>query len=111
MGHWNHRVVRRTYPDGTTTLSIHEAFCDSDGLVWGITEDPVSPLAVENFPRCPDDAREGIPELKEVLGWMLKACDTPILDYDKIPEEGAKSPDWGNLEVGDETDPSLHTEE
>ena len=87
MSHWNNRVVRRTYPSGEVMLGIHEAFCDDAGRVWGITQDPISPRVEEN-----DD--ENIESLKEVLGWMLKACDAPILDYDSIPEEGAVSPGW-----------------
>lgn len=86
MSHWNHRVVRRTFDNGTTLLGIHEAFCDKNGLVWAITTDPVSPMV--------EPPEEGLDELKKVLGWMLKACDQPVLDFDSIPEEGAKSPDW-----------------
>lgn len=92
MSHWNHRVVRRTYPDGTVILGVHEAFCDSNGLVWGVTQDPVRPIVV-------DHGIDGIPgetvdDLKQVINWMLNACDAPILDYDKIPEEGVDAPNW-----------------
>ena len=87
MSHWNHRVVRKTYPSGEVLLNIHEAFCDAEGRVWAITQDPTSPCV------CESD-EEDVDALKKVIGWMLKACDAPILDFDKIPEEGAKSPDW-----------------
>jgi len=86
MAHWNHRVVRRTYPDGSVLLGIHEAFCDSEGRVWGITEDPIAPLV--------EAPEETVDDLKKVIGWMLNACDAPVLDYDKISEEGADSPSW-----------------
>ena len=82
MSHWNHRVVRRVYENGTILLGIHEAFYDDQGLVRAITTDPVAPLV-----EPPD---EGLDDLKKVLGWMLKACEQPVLDFDKIPEPGAK---------------------
>lgn len=94
MSHWNHRVVRKTYPDGTVMLGIHEAFCDKAGLIWAVTTEPISPLVEEND-------GENIETLKEVLGWMLKACDAPILDFDSIPEEGANAPSWTEAELAD----------
>ena len=88
MSHWDHRVVRKTYPDGTVMLSIHEAFCDTEGRVWAITQDPISPRvdATNN--------EETVEDLKKVIGWMLMACVKPILDADSIPEEGAQAPSW-----------------
>lgn len=90
---WNHRVVRKTYPDGQVMIGIHEAFYDDNGLVWAITEDAVSPSVDET------NAGETVEDLKKVIGWMLQACDHPVLDSNKIPEEGAESPSWsGDLE-------------
>lgn len=95
MSHWNHRVVRKTYPDGTVMLGIHEVFCDDKGLVWAVTDTPVSPHIEESID-------ETIESLKEVIGWMLNACDAPILDMDSIPEDGAESPGWTeNLDEDD----------
>jgi len=88
MSHWNHRVVRKTYPSGEVMLGIHEVFCDDAGLVWAVTDNPVSPHVDESI------AEETVDDLKKVIGWMLRACDAPILDYDSIPEEGAQSPPW-----------------
>lgn len=67
-------------------LEIHEAFYDSEGRVWDITQDAVSPVVDAG-------AGESVENLKEVIGWMLKACDQPVLDYDAIPEEGAVWPE------------------
>ena len=94
MSHWNHRVVRRTYPDGSVLLDIHEAFYDDSGLVWGITEDPIAP-GVEESCAGLDIPGETVEDLKKVLNWMIEACNKPILDYENIPEPGAKSPTWG----------------
>lgn len=95
---WNHRVVRRVFPDapGTPVLyGIHEAFCDNQGRVWGITEEPV---------RVTSDGEEPDPvaALRWTLDKMLKALDKPVIDYDKIPEEGALTPNWtADLDEGE----------
>jgi len=86
MSHWNHRVVRKPYPDGRASLGIHEVFCDDKGLVWATTQEPERVIVEE-------DDGETVEHLRETLRWMLAACDKPILDYDKIPEEGAQSPE------------------
>ena len=85
MSHWNHRIVRKTYPGGEVILGVVEAFYDENGLVWAITDNLQEPMVVETDGETVDD-------LKKVIGWMLTACDKPILDFDKIPEPGAKGP-------------------
>ena len=90
MPHWNHRIVRKTFPNGEVILGVVEAFYDESGLIWGFTSDFQEPMVVESD-------GETVDNLKKVIGWMLKACDQPILDADKIPEPGAKGP-------GDEED-------
>jgi hypothetical protein len=81
-------------------LGVHEAFCDAEGRVWAVTKDPKRPIIVES-----DD--ENIETLKEYLGWMLKACDQPVLDLDKIPEDGAKTPEWTiDLDEDEDGDPN-----
>jgi hypothetical protein len=80
MSHWNHRVVKRTFEGGEVIYAIHEAYYDDNKKVWAITEEGV------------DAHGETMEELKQSLEWMQKALEAPILDYDKIPEEGAISP-------------------
>jgi uncharacterized protein YegL len=79
---WNYRVVKRVwYPDTdakTITYAIHEAYYDDNNLVHSITQEPVE---IET-----DD----IDSIKQILKWMTKCLEKPILDYDNIPEPGAK---------------------
>lgn len=86
---WNHRVVKRMIKglnEEVPSFGIHEAFYDKNGRVWGITQEPMDPHG------------ETIEELRQDLEWMMKALEHPVLDYDAIPEEGAKGP-------GDSIDP------
>lgn len=81
---WNHRVVKRdfdTCSEKETRYYIAEAYYDENGKVFAITDDPVDP-----------GFGESIEELKQSLEWMQKCLEHPVLDYDKIPEEGAIDP-------------------
>ena len=80
MGHWNHRVVRRTWKPGTedeeVSYSIHETYYglgDKEDRV-SITLEPTAPYA---------DSVEG---LREVLEQMLRALNAPALDYETRKE-------------------------
>lgn len=81
--YWNYRVVRREHKhaDGSTSFSfeIHEAYYDTNDKVSMITQDPVGSFG------------ETLEELIECHKQMGEAFGKPILDYDKIPEEGAES--------------------
>lgn len=85
MSHWNHRIIRKTFPSGEVILGVVEAFYDDEGRVWGVTDNLQEPMVIESD-------GETIENLKKVLGWMLAACDQPILDADQIPETGSKNP-------------------
>ena len=67
--HWNHRVVKHQ-DNHAIWYQIHEVYYTDDKPI-GITQDAIAPLG------------ETLEELKEELARMLKACDTPILDYNK----------------------------
>ena len=93
MSHWNHRIIRKTYPCGSVILGIHEVFCDDEGRVWAASEEPIAPTVVEKYPSpMSADLGETVDDLKTVLGWMLEALTAPILDFDSIPEEGVDDP-------------------
>ncbi len=75
---WNHRVIRREYKSETyeeTLYGIYEVFYNSDGSIFAYTENPANPEA-----ETPKD-------LKEILEWMLKSLDKPVLDYGKITKD------------------------
>jgi len=77
MGHWNNRVVRRTWRKGEVGeevgYAIHEAYYGLDDGV-SITIDPIAPYG------------ETLEELRETLQCMLRALDNPVLDYDTRKE-------------------------
>jgi len=79
---WNHRIVRRVWYRGEDreeiTYGIHEAYYDDNNLVHSITEKPVEVMG------------EDMNAIKQTLEWMTKALENPILDYNNIPEPGAK---------------------
>jgi hypothetical protein len=82
---WNHRVVRRTYPNGETYLEIHECFYEKgepvDGKPWGIGERPrlgkLSDLTDRIVP-----GGEDIEDLRWLLTKMLECLDKPVIDYE-----------------------------
>lgn len=65
MSHWNHRVVRRK-----GMLNVCEVFYNDDGKPAAHTMEAVGATA------------ETLDELKEYIGWMMKALEHPILDSD-----------------------------
>lgn len=80
---WNYRVVRQKHetPIGDTirtfyTYEIHEAYYDDTDHVVAITENAVNPFG------------ENIRELRTSWVMMAEAFGKPILDSDKIPEDG-----------------------
>jgi hypothetical protein len=78
---WNHRIVRKKHKsphDGSIsyTYGIHEAFYDKNHKVTTVTLDPVEPFG------------ENIQELRQSWIMFCEAFGQPILDYDKLPEEG-----------------------
>lgn len=81
---WNHRIVRKKTPwtdsDGVqkehVSYGVHEAYYTEDGKVSMITENPVD---------LDSDTLDG---LKISWDQALEAFGQPILDFDKIPEEG-----------------------
>jgi hypothetical protein len=77
---WNYRLVRRRMK-GETFYDIHEAYYDDAGKVWSITKEPTT---------AHGDTRD---EVLECLARMMKdILRAPVLDYNKVPEKGAKSP-------------------
>jgi hypothetical protein len=71
---WNHRVVRRVYPDAAKSeevlYSIHECYYDENGKLDMMTEDGIDPVG---------DDLEG---LRWTLEHMLAALDKPVVDYE-----------------------------
>jgi len=71
MSHWNHRVIKKVYKQGTedeeSSYSVHEVFYNDAGDIVAHTSDPID-LSCEN------------PEaLKEYIQWCLNCLDKPIL--------------------------------
>ncbi len=80
---WNHRVVQTTHKFGDETFhtfGIHECYYDENGKIWAASMEPEALTA--------DDV-EG---LKWSLDKIRKAFESPVLNLEDIPEEGAVSP-------------------
>jgi hypothetical protein len=70
MTHWNHRVVKKEYPESAeayTEYSIREVFYNEDGSIYAYTENPM------------ETCEGSLEELREYLMRCLKALDKPIL--------------------------------
>jgi hypothetical protein len=83
MSGWNYRLVRRKHIDTlhdkeriSYSYSVHEAFYDKLGKVILISAEPEAPYG------------ENVTEVRRSYAMMAEAFGKPILDYDKIPEEG-----------------------
>lgn len=88
---WNYRVVKKLYgkrdekgkilePDSeynSTSYGIHEVYYDENNKAFMCTQDAVEPFG------------DTVEELMKCWLMMAEAFNKPILDYDKIPEEGA----------------------
>ena len=75
---WNHRVVRRFYPnthmDDSMLYEIYEVYYKEDGTIQGLTENPIS------------IGEESLEDLKTTLQRITKCLDNPIIDYDTLKE-------------------------
>ncbi len=85
MAHWNHRVVKKVYEDGTEEYSVRETHYNDAGEIYGYTVDPT------------DLACETIDDLRQYIQWCLDCLDKPVLDDatiifagDDISEEDLK---------------------
>jgi len=67
---WNHRVMRKKFPDGRYWFSIREVYYDEDGKVDGWTVDDIAP------------GGETVKELRAELKRMLACLNKPVLDAD-----------------------------
>ena len=77
---WNYRLVRRRQR-GETFYAIHEAYYDDNKKVWAITTDP--------SPARGSTRDEVLEALAKMMNDIFRA---PVLEYNKIPERGAKNP-------------------
>lgn len=83
MTHWNHRVVKKEYPESAeayTEYSIREVFYNEDGSIYAYTENPM------------ETCGGSLEELREYLMRCLKALDQPILvDGEVVFNDGGDS--------------------
>lgn len=75
---WNHRIIRRIYPnthmDDSILYEIHEVYYDKDGTIGSITKEPISII------------EESVEDLKSTIERLTKCLTTPIIDYDTLQE-------------------------
>lgn len=89
MLHWNHRVVKKDYPESAeayTEYSIREVFYNDDESIYAYTENPM------------ETCGGSLDELREYLMRCLKALDQPVLvDGEVVFNDGGE--EW-NEEFG-----------
>jgi hypothetical protein len=69
MSHWNHRVIRKPWPDTDAVFyDLHEVYYTDEGAIEGWTANPVAPHG------------ESPAELREDVRWFLQAFRRPILE-------------------------------
>ena len=75
---WNHRVVRRFYPnthmDDSILYEIHEVYYDKDGTIGSLTQEPISIM------------EETVDDLRKTVERLTKCLESPIIDYDTLQE-------------------------
>ena len=76
MGTWNHRIIRKVFPEhDTVTFEIHDVYYSDQGVIDSWTEEPVSPSG------------ESEAELREDIRHFLQAFRLPILEEQKKNEK------------------------
>lgn len=72
MGHWNHRVMRHRAGTEDEYLAIHEVYYDNkeETKNVGWTDEPARIMG------------ESVDDLRQILTWMLKSLDKPIMKYE-----------------------------
>lgn len=82
--YWTYRVVKTTdHQYKLDNYTIKEFYFNDDDTILGWTESDETPYG------------ETVDELKQILAWMLDACDKPIIDNEellKILEEAEEEP-------------------
>lgn len=91
---WNHRLLFHDHPE-EPWLGMHEVFYDDDGNPDGCTAEPVAVTG------------ETVDEVKEVLEWMLAACQKPVLEYEMFEKMEPKAVDLGTPITVEELDQLL----
>lgn len=75
---WNHRVVRRFYPnthmDDSMLYEIYEVYYDKDGNINGLTEEPIK------------IREETVDDLRKTIERLTKCLESPIIDYNTLQE-------------------------
>ena len=65
--YWNHRVIKKTYPNGEVAFGIHEVFYNKDGTINSHTENSV------------EASCESMEDLRGYIQWMVDCLDKTIL--------------------------------
>ena len=79
---WNFRVCKQTF-GFVVKYSIHEAYYNDDGEIWGVTDDEtgVASFIHEGPPETEEDC---LLEMKQTIDWMLEGFEKDIIDLDTI---------------------------
>ena len=67
---WNHRVIRRKFPNGEVLYAIHEVYYGFDGKPRSCTENPIR------------IQEESVSDLKKTMKRIRRALKKPVLKYE-----------------------------
>lgn len=77
---WNFRICKET-KGKVVKYSIHEAYYNDDGEIWGVTDDETG-VASFRDPVWPETEEDRLWEMKQTIDWMLEAFEKDIIDLD-----------------------------
>ncbi len=83
---WNFRVCKET-KGNVVKYSIHEAYYNDGGEIWGVTDDETGVASFLNpEPEIGDleTEEDRLLEMKQTIDWMLEAFDKDIIDLDTV---------------------------
>jgi len=67
---WNHRVIRRKFPNGEVLWAIHEVYYDDDGKPNACTENPIP---IREY---------SVKDIGKTLKRIRRALKKPVLKYE-----------------------------
>ena len=79
---WNFRVCKEMKGSNVVKYSIHEAYYNDDGEVWGVTE--AETRVVSYLTDAPETEEDRLFEMKQTIDWMLEAFEKDIIDLDTV---------------------------
>ncbi len=78
---WNFRVCKET-KGNVAKYSIHEAYYNDDGEIWGVTDDETG--VASYLTQAPETEEDRLFEMKQTIDMMLIAFEKDVIDLDTV---------------------------